>query len=265
MSVPELEVLLAAAISAATTAGDLILSGTAGITESKGAGDYVTETDRASEDSIRAALGSAIPGIPVVGEEDGGVKADAYWLVDPLDGTTNFMHGFPVVGVSIALINSGEPAAGVVHAPFLGDTYSATKGGGAFVQPRGGTRRAIRVSTRPPKQAVVATGFPFRNKPLIPRHLRAVEQCLQRFEDLRRPGAASLDLAWVAAGVFEGFFELGLSSWDVAAGALLVSEAGGVVTDWNAGPDFLSGNILAGSPRVHAELTAIAKDNPSER
>jgi myo-inositol-1(or 4)-monophosphatase len=104
----------------------------------------------------------------------------------------------------------------------------------------------------------VATGFPFRRKERIPRYLAAFERSLERFEDLRRPGAASLDLAWVAAGVFDGFFELGLAPWDVAAGGLLIEEAGGTVTDWSGGPDYLSGNILAGSPAVHRELLAIA-------
>jgi myo-inositol-1(or 4)-monophosphatase len=106
---------------------------------------------------------------------------------------------------------------------------------------------------------VVGTGFPFRRKEALPRYLAAFERCLERFEDLRRPGAAALDLAWVAAGVFEGFFELGLAPWDVAAGALLIDEAGGVVTDWEGGPDYLSGDILAGSPAVHAELLEIVR------
>jgi myo-inositol-1(or 4)-monophosphatase len=105
----------------------------------------------------------------------------------------------------------------------------------------------------------VATGFPFRRKEALFRYLEAFRWCLESFEDLRRPGAASLDLAWVAAGVFEGFFELGLSSWDVAAGGLLIEEAGGIVTDWDGGPDYLAGDILAGSPPVHSELLAIAR------
>jgi myo-inositol-1(or 4)-monophosphatase len=115
------------------------------------------------------------------------------------------------------------------------------------------------VSDRPVAHAIVGTGFPFRHKERIPRHLAALERALQTFEDVRRPGAAALDLAWVACGVFEGFFELGLAPWDVAAGALLIDEAGGSVTDWEGGPGYLAGHILAGSPAVHAELLRIAR------
>ena len=247
-----------AAKRAAVVAGEIILEAEIQTAvQSKGLGDYVTEVDRAAERAIAASLSGADPSIPMVGEEGGGETADRYWLVDPLDGTTNFLHGFFAVGVSIALIQDGAPVVGVVHAPFLGETYSATRGGGAWLETGGSTQR-LAVSERPPASAVLATGFPFRKKSLLPKHLAAVRGCLERFEDLRRPGAASLDLAWVAAGIFEGFFELNLSSWDVAAGALLVEEAGGRVSDWGGGPDYLSGNILAGSPAVHGALVEIA-------
>lgn len=222
----------------------------------KGEGDYVTTVDRAAEALIANALATALPDIPILAEEAGGVASERYWCVDPLDGTTNFIHGFPAVGVSIALIENGRPVVGVVHAPFLGQTYTAERGAGAFLIDDGGEHR-IRISPRAPEHAVLATGFPFRRKERIPRHLEVVRRCLEAFEDLRRPGAASLDLAWVASGVFEGFFELGLSSWDVAAGALLVEEAGGIVSDWSGGPDYLSGDILAGSPAVHERLVEI--------
>lgn len=244
---------------AAISAGDTIRgAGSGSAAESKGVGDYVTEIDRSCERQIEDTLLRGSPDIPVVGEEAvaAGERGHRYWLVDPLDGTTNFLHGFPAVGVSIALIEDGEPVVAVVHAPFLGETYSADRGAGAFLE-TGGERRRLSVSTRPPSEAVLATGFPFRRKELIPRHLEVVRRCLESFEDLRRPGAASLDLAWVAAGVFEGFFELNLSSWDVAAGALLVEEAGGRVSDWDGGPGYLSGNILAASPAVHSALVEI--------
>jgi myo-inositol-1(or 4)-monophosphatase len=179
-------------------------------------------------------------------------------VVDPLDGTTNYLHGFPVVGVSVALVEDGRPAVGVVHAPFLGQTFLAARGLGARVR-KGGAVVEARVSGRPVEQAVVGTGFPFRRKDILPRYLAAFEACLERFEDLRRPGAAALDLAWVAAGVFEGFFELGLAPWDVAAGALLIEEAGGVVSDWEGGPGYLGGDILAGSLAVHAALLEIVR------
>lgn len=257
---PALADLLELADRAALRGGALLArEGPGPVVESKGAGDYVTEVDRASERAIREVLGEGTPDIPVVGEEAGGVGGRRSWVVDPLDGTTNYVHGFPVVGVSVALVEDGTPIVGVVHAPFLGQTCLGAKGLGARV--RTGRREVVaRVSGRPLEQAVVGTGFPFRRKGLLPRYIAAFEACLERFEDLRRPGAAALDLAWVAAGTFEGFFELGLAPWDVAAGALLIEEAGGVVSDWQGGPDYLGGDILAGSPAIHATLLEIARN-----
>jgi len=226
----------------------------------KASGDYVTEVDRAGERAIVEFLSRAAPGVPVVGEEGGGKATERYWLVDPLDGTTNFVHGFPIVGVSVALVESGRPVAGAVHAPFLGETYVAVRGAGALLEREGRASEALRVSDRPAERAVVGTGFPFRRKELLPRYLRTMGAALERFEDLRRPGAAALDLAWVAAGVFDGFFELALAPWDVAAGGLLIEEAGGRVTDWSGGPGYLSGEIVAGPPTVHAELLRLAAD-----
>jgi myo-inositol-1(or 4)-monophosphatase len=194
----------------------------------------------------------------VVGEEAGGDVGRRWWVVDPLDGTTNFLHGFPAVAVSIALVEDGRPALGVVHAPFLGQTYRAGRGAGATATDADGATRALAVSRRPVELAVVGTGFPFRRKDLLPRYLATMERALERFEDLRRPGAAALDLAWVGSGVFDGFFELSLGTWDVAAGALIVEEAGGVVTDWGGGSGYLSGDILAGSPDVHEALLELA-------
>ena len=254
--------LLELAERAAVRGGELVAGEPAPLAESKGAGDYVTEVDRASERAIREVLGAATPDIPVVGEEGGGEAGGAvgkrYWVVDPLDGTTNYLHGFPVVGVSVALVEDGRPAVGVVHAPFLGQTYLGARGLGARVR-RDGAVLEARVSGRPVEQAVLGTGFPFRRKDILPRYLAAFEASLERFEDLRRPGAAALDLTWVAAGVFEGFFELGLAPWDVAAGAVLIEEAGGVVSDWEGGPDYLAGDVLAGSPAVPAALLEIVR------
>lgn len=259
---PGLADLLELAERAAVRGGELVAGEPLPLAESKGAGDYVTEVDRASERAIREVLGAATPDIPVLGEEGGGEAGGAagerYWVVDPLDGTTNYLHGFPVVGVSVALVQDGRPAVGVVHAPFLGQTYLAARGLGARVR-RGGAVVETKVSGRPVEEAVVGTGFPFRRKDILPRYLAAFEASLERFEDLRRPGAAALDLAWVAAGVFEGFFELGLAPWDVAAGAVLIQEAGGVVSDWEGGSDYLAGDVLAGSPAVHAALLEIAR------
>jgi myo-inositol-1(or 4)-monophosphatase len=257
--VPDLADLLELAERAAVRGGGLVASERPIPTaEAKGPGDYVTEVDRASERAIREVLAEGTPDIPVVGEEAGGADGWRSWVVDPLDGTTNYLHGFPVVGVSVALVEYGRPTVGVVHAPFLGQTFLGARGLGARVR-TGRHEVEARVSGRPVEQAVVGTGFPFRRKGLLPRYLAVFEACFQRFEDLRRPGAAALDLAWVAAGAFEGFFELGLASWDVAAGALLVEEAGGVVSDWQGGPDYLGGDVLAGSPAIHASLLEIAR------
>jgi myo-inositol-1(or 4)-monophosphatase len=254
----DLERLRDVALRAARSGSEVIRGAKgAGSTASKGAGDYVTEVDRASEAAIATILREATPEIPVLAEEEGGTAGERYWVVDPLDGTANFLHGFPVVGVSISLVVEGVPVVGVVHAPFLEQTHVATRGGGASSLP--GT--TLRVSARDPAAAIVGTGFPFRDKSLVPRYLPVFERCFERFEDLRRPGAAALDLAWVAAGVFDGFFELHLSPWDVAAGGLLVREAGGIVTDWEGDERrwLETGNILAGSPAVHAELLEIAR------
>ena len=254
-----------AAARAAETGGRVVREGVGlrSVPEEKGLpGDYVTEIDRASELAIREVLGGATPGVPVLGEEGGrgedGGEAGAggrTWVVDPLDGTTNFVHGFWAVGVSVALVEDGTPVAGSVHAPFLGVTWMASRGDGARRRRGAGAWEPIRVSDRLPDRAVVATGFPFRHQEQVPRYLRAFGVAFERFEDLRRPGAAALDLAWVADGTFDGFFELGLSSWDVAAGALLIREAGGMVSDWDGGDGWLSsGDILAGSPAVHEAL-----------
>jgi myo-inositol-1(or 4)-monophosphatase len=237
----------------AARAGGEIVRGSFGRAEdirAKAAGDWVSAADLASETAVREIL-ERDSGLPVFGEEQGGDAFDTGWLVDPLDGTANFLHGFDAVGVSIGLIENGEPVAGVVYAPILDRCFAAARGRGAF---RDG--RPIRVGGRAPAQAIVATGFPFRRKDLLATYEPAFARALRSFEDLRRAGAASLDLCWTAEGVFDGFFELRLGPWDVAAGALIVREAGGVVTDWQ-GDDHAwlrSGDILAAPPSVHEVL-----------
>jgi myo-inositol-1(or 4)-monophosphatase len=220
----------------------------------KAPGDWVSDVDTASEEAVRDVLAAATPGIAFFGEESGGERAALGWLVDPLDGTANFLHGLPAVGVSVALVENGEPVVGVVHAPLLGDTYVATVGHGAACN-----GEPLSVSTREPHEAIPATGFPFRRKDRVGPYLEVFGEAFGVVEDLRRVGAASLDLAWTAAGVFDGFFELALGPWDVAAGALLVREAGGVVTDWSGDPGawLTTGDILAAPPRVHERLLEI--------
>ena len=254
-----LSTLAETAARAAVAGGDVVRAAAApeavALKGAEGSGDYVTDVDVASERAIRSALSAT--GMPVLGEESGGASgASRYWVVDPLDGTTNFLHRFPVVGVSVALVDDGSPVVGVVHAPFLGRTWRAWRGGGAWTD----DGVPLRVSAREPGSSVVGTGFPFRRKANVARYVAAFRAAFERFEDLRRPGAAALDLAWVAEGVFDGFFELGLGTWDVAAGAVLVREAGGVVTDW-AGDSrgwLRSGDILAGPPVVHEALLEVA-------
>ena len=223
--------------------------------EVKGAGDYVTARDRESESAILEVLAREAPGVAVLAEESGGSPAGTMWAVDPLDGTTNFMRGFPVVAVSVGLLEGGLPLLGVVIAPFLGQEFAAARG-------RGATLNGERLPALPaidPSRAVVATGFPFRSKHLMPRYRPVMEGALRRFEDLRRAGAAALDLAWTANGTFDGYFELNLNAWDVAAGAAVVIEAGGRVSDWSGGDRWVeSRSILAGSPAVHEVLLELA-------
>ncbi len=250
----DLDALLDIACRAAYAGGEVVSRwfGRARDVREKAPGDWVSAADLESEQIVREVLRDS--GLPVHGEEAGGEIGDAGWLVDPLDGTANFVHGFDAVGVSVGCIEAGVPVVGVVHAPLLRRTFTAVRGGGAF---RDGV--PLRVSTRTPEHAIVATGFPFRRKDLLPRYDAAFDEAMHRFEDLRRVGAASLDLCWTAEGVFDGFFELRLGPWDVAAGALVVREAGGIVTDWGDGDTWLrTGDILAGPPAVHAVLAEIA-------
>ena len=254
---PDAEVDLALALAtaryAAQAGGSVVRAAGLGVhpTESKGPGDYVTAVDRQSEEVIVRVLRSAFPDLPVLAEEGGGDRRDTGWVVDPIDGTTNFSRGFPMVGVSVALLVDGSPAVGCVHAPFLGWTYTARQGMGTHDQ----NGRRLLLGDPEPGQALITTGFPFKDPGSIPRLLGALGGVLREFEDVRRPGAASLDLAYTASGVFSGYFELGLKVWDIAAGALLVTEAGGVVSDWEGEQGHLAtGDIVAGPPRVHAAL-----------
>jgi myo-inositol-1(or 4)-monophosphatase len=227
--------------------------------ERKGrSGDYVTDADRASEQAIVDTLARLAPGIPILAEERGGARSGTRWAVDPLDGTTNFTRAMPVVGVSVALLDAGQPVVGVVIAPWLDLEFAVQRGHGARLN--GARLSQLRGQ---PATAVVATGFPFRVKHRIGRYLPVLHGCLERFEDVRRAGSAALDLAWTASGTFDGFFELGLGTWDVAAGAALVLEVGGRVTDWEGGQGWLeSGDILAAPPAVHEALLELAGRAP---
>jgi myo-inositol-1(or 4)-monophosphatase len=235
----------------------------AGATAKSLPGDWVTAVDVASEQAIGALLGAETPGIPVQGEEGGGVSSGLRWVVDPLDGTTNFIHGFVAVGVSVALVDDREVLVGAIHAPFLGETWHGATGDGAAWERGDGSATTCRVSERPWSEAVVGTGFPIRRKERLGRYLPVMRSVLEGAEDVRRPGAASLDLAWVACGVFDGFFELGLAPWDVAAGGLLIREAGGMASDWDRGDNWIDGDIAAGNLAVWEELVKRTSAAPS--
>lgn len=256
MSGLDLDALLASALDAAAVGAEVVRNGfgTARNVSAKGPGDWVSEIDVASEAAVRAVLTGAWPELAFFGEEGGGDRAEVGWYVDPLDGTTNFLHGLPSVGVAIALVEGGRPVVGVVAAPLLGEVYAARLGGGAT---RNGV--AIRVGDRRPEEALCATGFPFRHQHRLEPFLATFEAALRSVEDIRRVGAASMDLCWTGSGVFDGYFELSLGTWDVAAGGLIVREAGGVVTDWWGDEErwLWSGDVVAGSPVMHEHLVEI--------
>jgi myo-inositol-1(or 4)-monophosphatase len=254
----DLDHLLEIAVQAAAAGSDVVRAAFGSFVDvrAKGRADWVTDIDERSEAAVRDVLTRAAPDVAFCGEETGGSWGRLGWLVDPLDGTSNFVHGFPVVGVSIGLVADDEPAVGVVALPMLDEVFTARRGGGAF---RNGV--PVQVSERPEDAAICATGFPFRGdkSTRLAAYLPVLSGVLETFEDVRRAGSASLDLAWTAAGVFDGYFELGLGPWDVAAGALLVREAGGVVTDWSGDATawLRSGDIVAAPPIVHDRLLGL--------
>ncbi len=254
--------LLEAAIEAAAAAGEILVRRwrhlPAGSIEEKKKNDFVTIADRESEDRIVSSIRSHFPADNFLGEEGGARGADQAartWIVDPLDGTANFIAGFPFWCVSIAVREGAQIVGGVIWDPLREELYSAERGGGAF---RNGVR--LSVSPRPGLDgAFVATGFPFRSRDRIDLYLALFKAVFLKARGIRRAGSAALDLANVAAGVFDGFFEFQLSPWDIAAGAILIEEAGGTVTDFDGGDRFWErGNIIAGPPGVAAELRAAA-------
>ena len=221
----------------------------------KGVIDLVTQIDLAAEKAIRAVLAEHTPDIPVLAEEGGGAEsARTRWIVDPLDGTTNFVHGYPSYAVSIALEVDGELTVGCVFDAVNGVVYTAEKGCGAWCE----DQRMSVSSTHSLNEALLATGFPYDRRANVDHYLRYVRAFLMAGQGLRRAGAASMDFVAVAAGRIDGYWEFGLNPWDVAAGVLLVQEAGGMVSDMAGGPlDLGSPRLLCSNGKVHDEMTKI--------
>ncbi len=229
----------------------------------KSLNDLVSEVDRAAEDAIIDSLKSVYPDHAILAEESGASGDSEYvWIIDPLDGTTNFLHGFPVYAVSIALAHNGRIQHGVVYDPVHNDLYTASKGSGAFLNDR-----RLRVSKRDKLiDCLIGTGFPFRVSAEIDAYTAMFKDLTTKTAGIRRPGAAALDLASVAAGRLDGFWEIGLSPWDMAAGALLISEAGGLVGDLEGESNHMeSGCIMAGNPKIFAQLLQAIKPHLTAR
>ncbi len=222
---------------------------------SKGPNDFVSEVDRAAEQAIIDTLLEAYPDHGILAEESGRERgrqgSEFTWIIDPLDGTTNFLHGFPVYAVSIALAHRGVVQQAVVYDPTRNDLFYASRGRGAFLNDR-----RLRVSKRTRlADSLVGTGFPFRRGDNFKRYLKMFEEVMNSCAGVRRPGAAALDLCYVAAGYYDGFFETGLNPWDLAAGSLMITEAGGLIGNFTREADFLfQREVVAGNPRVYGQL-----------
>lgn len=257
------------AIKAARRAGQIINRASNDLdllkVASKQPNDFVTEVDKAAEAAIIETLQEAYPSYGILAEESGETAGrgdgEFQWIIDPLDGTTNFIHGMPQYAVSIALAKGGVIDQAVVFDPNRNELFTASKGGGAFLN-----ERRIRVSKRLKLQgSLIGTGFPYRMFDHIDTYLAIFKELAQKTAGMRRPGAASLDLAYVACGRYDGFWEFGLSPWDMAAGALLVSEAGGLVSDMRGEASYLeTGNMIAGTPKVFAPLLNLIQEKLPE-
>ena len=251
--------MLTIAVKAARRAGNIINRASLDIdlltVKRKSQSDYVSEVDRAAEDAIIEILLEAYPEHEILAEESGARGSSEYqWIIDPLDGTTNFLHGFQQYSISIALLHKGVLSQAVVYDPSRNDLFTASKGRGAFLNDR-----RLRVSKQIQlKDALIGTGFPYRDFTHIDAYIGMFRDLIQKTAGLRRPGSAALDLAYTAAGRFDGFFEIGLNPWDIAAGCLLVQEAGGLVADFEGNEGYLkSGNIVAGNPKIFGQLLQV--------
>jgi myo-inositol-1(or 4)-monophosphatase len=251
--------MLNIAIKAARVAGAIINRASLDLeriqVNTKAPNDFVTEVDQAAEAAVIDTLLAAYPGHGILAEESGSARgardSEYVWIIDPLDGTTNFIHGLPTYAVSIALSFRQQIQQAVVYDPARNDLFYATRGRGAYLNDK-----RLRVSKRTRMaEALIGTGFPFRKGDDLAQYLRILETVMKGCAGVRRPGAAALDLCYVAAGWYDGFFESGLSPWDVAAGSLLVTEAGGLVGNFTGEADFLHRReVVAGSPKIYGQL-----------
>jgi myo-inositol-1(or 4)-monophosphatase len=254
--------MLNIAVKAARAAGSVINRASLDIekvqVENKGVNDFVTEVDKHAEAVIIDTLLQAYPGHGILAEESGrslgAQDSEFVWIIDPLDGTTNFIHGFPQYAVSIALAWRGVVQQAVVYDPNRNDLFYASRGRGAYLNDR-----RLRVSKRLRlADSLIGTGFPFRKGDNFKRYMKMFEEISQQCAGLRRPGAASLDLCYVAAGYYDGFFETGLSPWDIAAASLIITEAGGLIGNFSGEADFLyQREVVAGNPKVYGQLVNI--------
>lgn len=221
--------------------------------------DFVTEVDKASEAAIIGTLLGAYPDHSILAEESGATdnRSDYQWIIDPLDGTSNFIHGFQYYCVSIALLHKGVVTQAVVYDPTRNDLFTASRGAGAYLNDK-----RIRVGRRDRlADGLIGTGFPFRDLSGLDAYMRLFSKMTESCAGLRRPGAAALDLANVAAGRLDGFFEQGLGPWDMAAGSLLITEAGGLIGNYRGDADFLDlGEIVAGNPKIFAQMVHLLGD-----
>ena len=252
----------AAAIAAAHAGGEVLRrrfrEATRLVVEEKGLHDFVTEVDREAEAAVLSVLRARYAEHGILAEE-GSPRAEGHgsrWIVDPLDGTTNFIHGVPTFCVSVALEEDRELVAGAIFDPVHGETFHARRGGGAWL----GDGRIACSRPSSAHDALIATGFPFRELSRLDRYLEAFEAFVRSTAGIRRAGSAALDLAFTACGRYDGFWEVGLSPWDMAAGALLVREAGGIVTDVLGGPGFLArGEIVAAGSALHPRMLEVTR------
>ncbi len=246
---------------AALAAGEIIRNAYPRVTsianKEKSKNNFVTEIDLFAEQEIIKVISKSYPEHGILGEETGQINQDSeyQWVIDPIDGTTNFMKGFPHFAVSIALFKDNKPEVAVVYQPITDELFTAVRGEGATLD-----NKKLRVSNSLPENAIIATGIPFKTEGLVAKQLGYMDKVLNTFPDIRRTGSAALDLCYVASGRVDGFFELDLKKWDIAAGVLIAQESGAIVSDINGQfTHFKTGNIACANPKVYKSLIRLLK------